>query len=156
MWPIRRMGFDRDHHFGVCGGLGCPEAHFEIEVVPADNRVLDQPVAGFGHLLILLQREYEISRAADGHGAREPIGQLDLVELGFDGHTQIDLVDVAKDEQGFDDPAERLEGGVEAVLLGIGIEPPENVRRRAPFELNGRDEAQDFVPMGADDVFIDC
>lgn len=37
-------------------------------------------------------------------------GQCNFFELDLDGHPQVDLVDVAKNEKGFEDPAERLEG----------------------------------------------
>src|ERR1700731_3419672 len=36
----------------------------QIEIIPADNAVLDEPLAGFGHLLVFLFRLEEFPRVA--------------------------------------------------------------------------------------------
>ena len=43
-------------------GVRRSQAHLEIEIVPADDGVFDEPVAGFGDLLILLVGVGELSR----------------------------------------------------------------------------------------------
>jgi hypothetical protein len=69
----------------------------------------------------------EFPRVADGDGTRETIGQFHLIQLCLDGHAQGDVVDILQDEEGFDDPTKCLQRGVEGVLLGVRIQPPENV-----------------------------
>ncbi len=46
----------------------------QIEVVPANDTVLDQAVAGFGDFLIFLFGLGELSRISDFDCASEPIG----------------------------------------------------------------------------------
>jgi len=62
---LRRMSLDGFHHFGVGFGIGRPKARFEIEIIPADNGVLHQAVAGFGHLLIFLQGNVDTGGVSD-------------------------------------------------------------------------------------------
>jgi hypothetical protein len=60
------------------------ELVLEVEVVPADDAVLDQPVARLGELLLLLLGLQELPRAAHGHVTGEAVGQLDPAELLLD------------------------------------------------------------------------
>src|SRR3954469_18921912 len=53
--------------------------------------------------------------------ARESIAEFDPVEQVLDRHAQLDIVNISQDEHGLDNPAERLERGIEAVLSGINI-----------------------------------
>ena len=99
----------------------------KIEIIPADDAVFNEPVAGLGDLLLFLFDLRALSRVANGNGAGEPIGQFDLVELLLDSLPQFQIVDIAQDEQGFDDLTERFEGLIKRVLAGIGIEPPEDI-----------------------------
>ncbi len=92
---------------------GFVELPGEVKVVPADDAVLDQPVAGLRDLLLLLFGLGELARISDGDGAGETVGQLDLVELFLDRPTQIEIIDVAQDEQRLDGLAEGLERLVE-------------------------------------------
>ena len=80
----------------------------EIEVIPADDGVLDKPVAGLGDLLFLLFGQGEPTGIADSDGTGEPVGQFDLVELALDGLPQGEVIDIAQDEQRFDDLPEGL------------------------------------------------
>ena len=50
----------------------------EIEIIPADDAVLDQPVAGFRDLLLFLFGLRELARIADGDSTGEAVGELDL------------------------------------------------------------------------------
>ena len=129
---------------------GSFELSREVEVIPADDAVLDQPVAGLRDLLLLLFGLGELARVADGDGAGEAVGQLDLVQLSLDGLPQGEVIDVAQDEQRLDDLAEGLERLVERMLAGIGIEPPEDVGRGVFLELDGCDESQQIVPVLTD------
>ena len=104
------MGLDETHEIlpALCiSSSGQPVR--EVEVVPADDALLDQTVAGFGNFLLLLFGLRELMGVADGHGAGEFVGQLHLVELLFDGLPEFEIVDVAQDEQRLDDLAEGLE-----------------------------------------------
>ena len=51
----------------------------KIETIPADDAVLNEPVAGLGDLLLFLFDLRELSRVANGNGAGESIGQFNLV-----------------------------------------------------------------------------
>ena len=64
--------------------------------------VLDEPVAAFGNLL------FETARASDGDGPCDAVREFRLVELPLDCLPQFDFIDIAQDEQGFDDLSEGL------------------------------------------------
>ena len=68
---------DLDPEF-VSGGL--VEAVLEQQIVPANDGVLDQAVAGFGDLLLLLFTGDEFTRIANSDRAREPVAKLDPVQ----------------------------------------------------------------------------
>jgi hypothetical protein len=104
-----------DLRFDLIGG-GLVEAMLEQQVIPTNDGIRDEAVAGLGDLLLLLVSGAELTRIADGDRAGEPIAKFDPVEQVFDLHAQFDIINVAQDEHGFDDPAERLESGVKAVL----------------------------------------
>lgn len=73
----------------------------QIEVIPADDAVFDEPLARFGHLLIVFLALQELAWVADGHGAREAMHMLNAVEHLLDGHAQLRLVDEPQDEETF-------------------------------------------------------
>lgn len=75
------MGPDALHHFGLGFGIGGAKPGFEIEIVPADDGVLDQAITGFGDLLVLLDGKDELTRTADGHRSGKPVGQLTLLSM---------------------------------------------------------------------------
>ena len=75
------------------------ELVLEAEVVPADDAVLDQPVAGFGDLLILLLGLQEFPRVADRHVTSEAVGQLDPAELLLDSLPQGQIIEIAQNKQ---------------------------------------------------------
>ena len=127
----------------------------EIEIIPADNTVLDQPVAAFRNLLFLFFSLGEFARISDRDGAGEFVGQLDLVELFFDGLSQFDIIDVAQDEQGFDDLPEGFKCLVKCMLTGIGIEPSENIRCGIFLQLDGGNQAEQIISIITDQSFID-
>lgn len=134
------VNIDGEEKFLPLSRVRLSQAHLEIEIVPADDGVFDKPVAGFGDLLVVLVDVGKLTRVADGDGAREAIGQLDLVQLRFDRHAQGDIVNILQDEEGLDDPAEGFERGVEGVLLGVGIQPPENLGGRGLLQFDGEDQ----------------
>ena len=82
------VSFDGEEQVLPLSGVCRSEPHLEIEVVPADDGVFDEPVTGFGDLLILLVGVGEFPGVADGDGTRETIGQLHLVQLRLDGHSR--------------------------------------------------------------------
>mgnify|MGYP003640524703 CR=1 FL=1 len=53
----------------------------EVEVVPTDDAVFDETVAGLGDLLFLFFGLGELAGIANGDGAGEAVGEFDLVEL---------------------------------------------------------------------------
>lgn len=86
---------------------------------PFHDAVFDEAIACFSDLLFLLFGLSKLSGIADGHGAGETIGQFHFVELFLDGLAQGKVIDVAQDEQRFDDLPEGLESLIEGVLAGI-------------------------------------
>ena len=109
----------------------------EIEVIPADDTVLDEPVAAFRNLLLFFFRLREFTGAANSDGARKFIDQLDLVELLFNRLPQLYIIDITQDEIGFDDLAESFERLVKRVLTGVRIEASKNIRGGAFLEFDG-------------------
>jgi hypothetical protein len=75
------------------------ELVLEVEVVPADDAVLDQPVARLGDLLTFLLGLQELPRAAHRHVTGEAVGQLDPAELLLDRLPQGQIIEIAQDEQ---------------------------------------------------------
>ena len=55
----------------------------QIQVIPADDAILDEPFAGFGHLLVFLLRLQEFAWIADRDRAREGVDMLDAAEHLF-------------------------------------------------------------------------
>jgi hypothetical protein len=137
------------------GIVGLLDPAGEVEVIPADDAVLDEAVAGLGDLLLFLFGLGKLAGIADSHGSGEAVGQFDLVELALDGLAQVEIIDIAQDEQRLDDLPEGLERLVECVLAGIGIEPPEDVGGGVLLELDGGDEAQQVIPVVADQRVVD-
>ena len=64
--------------FRRSGGLK-PTGH--VETVPADDAVLDKPVAAFGSLLFDLVGMFETTRVSDSDGPGETVRELRLIEL---------------------------------------------------------------------------
>jgi len=86
---------------------GClAETMLEQQVIPTDDGVLDETVAGLGDFLLLLVSGAELPWVSDGDRAGEPIAEFDPVEQVLDRHAQLEIVDVAQDEHRFDDPTE--------------------------------------------------
>ena len=62
---------------------------------------LDEPFAGFGHLLVFLLRLQEFAWIADRDRAREGVDMLDAAEHLFNGHAQYRLVYHSQNEDAF-------------------------------------------------------
>ena len=94
------MTGDRGHECLFLPGVAQGgELVLEVEVVPADDAVLDQPVARLGDLLILLLGLQEFPRVADRHVTGEAVGQLDPAELLLDGLPQGQIIEIAENKQ---------------------------------------------------------
>lgn len=113
----RRMGGDgAQEALSSFGTLDPSQLGREIEIVPADDAVFDEAIAGLGDFLLLLFGVNELAGIADGDGSGEAIGELDFVELFLDSLPQLEVVDIAQDEQGLDDLTEGLHGTIETML----------------------------------------
>ena len=124
----------------------------QIEIAPADDAVFDEPLARFGHLLLVFFALQKLAWVADGHGAREAMHMLDAVEHLLDGRAQLRLVDEPQDEETFRDLPEGLERLIQGVLFRVGVEPAKDIRGSRFLQFDGGDKAQDIVPE-RDDVF---
>jgi len=84
---------------------GClAETMLKQEIIPADDGVLNEAVAGLGDLLFLLISGDKFTRVADGDCAGEAIAELYPVEQVLNRHPQLDIIDIAQDEHRFGDP----------------------------------------------------
>ena len=100
-------------------GSGILELTGQVEIVPANDAVLDAPVAAFGDLLLDFLGMFETARISNRDGPGETVREFDLVELLLNRLAQFDLVDIAQYEQRLDDLTEGFHRHVEAVLAGI-------------------------------------
>src|SRR5260370_14313450 len=73
----------------------------QLEVIPADDAILDEPFAGFGHLLVFLLRLQEFAWIADHDRAREGMDMLAAAEHLFNGHAQSRLLAHSQHEYAF-------------------------------------------------------
>ena len=89
-----------------------------------------------------------VAPVSDGVG--QAVGAFALVELLLDALAQFDLVDVAQQKLGFNQPAQLFQGPVKRVLAGLGVEAAEQTRGLAVTQLQGDDQAQDLVPVPGD------
>ena len=109
----------------------------EVEIIPTNNAVFDEAVAGLGDFLIFLCALGVFPWISNRDGACKPVRQFDLVELGLDGLTKLKIVDVAQDKEGLHNLPKGLHGFIEAVLARIRIQPPKDVRCRCFLEFYG-------------------
>src|ERR1700730_3689619 len=72
---------------------------------------------------------------------------LHSIHLLLDGLPQHRIVDYLKDKQRFRNLSKRLQRPIEGVLLRVRVEPAEQVRSRHLLELDGRDHAQELIPL---------
>jgi hypothetical protein len=97
-------------------------------------QIFDQPFAALRESLLLLFGLKKLARVAHRDRPGEAVRMLDLVELALDRLAQFHLIDVAQNEQRFNDLAERFERPVQCVLLRVEIEAAENLRGGCLFE----------------------
>ena len=89
----------------------------------------------------------DFTSLTDGNFSRKAIGALDFVELLLDGLAQLEIIDVAENEDGFQDSPEGFESSVESVLFGIGVESSEEIRSGGFLQLDGHNESENVVPV---------
>ena len=119
----------------------------EVEIIPADDGVFDQAIAGLGYLQFFFLDLRELTRIAYSDSTGEAVGQFHLVELAFDRLPEVEIIDIAQNEQGFDDLPECFQGLVKRVLPRIGIQPPEDIGRGVFLELDCCDQTQERIPV---------
>src|ERR1700724_1690209 len=112
-----------------------------VEIVPADDAVLDKPIARFGHFLFLFFRLQKLTRIPYRHRPRETVYMFDSIEHSFDGDTQRRLVDHTQDEMTLQYLSEGFEGLIESVLFRVGVEPPKEIGGGRLLEFDRGDEA---------------
>lgn len=72
----------------------------QVKAVPADNRILHQPLAGISYLLFLLARIDQLPVLAIEDRPREVISALQFVELLVDALAQGLVIQVTQQELG--------------------------------------------------------
>ena len=70
----------------------------QVEVVPAYDGISHRPFAGSGNLLFLPVSLQDFTSLTDGNFTRKAVGVLDFVELLLDGLTELEIMDVAENE----------------------------------------------------------
>src|SRR5260221_611296 len=73
----------------------------------------------------------------------------------FDGLPKLEVIDIAQDEDRFDNLAEGLQRSVKRMLLRVGVESPEDFRGSRLLEFDGCNESEDVVPVIFDDLSVD-
>jgi hypothetical protein len=121
--------------------LRLPDELREVEVVPADDRVLDQTTTAGGDFLFLFLALHELLIVAERDCLGELLRALNLVELFFNRLAELWVVHVLEDEDRLNDLAELFEGTVERVLFGVGVQPLEKLCRGGVLEFDSGDEA---------------
>ena len=64
----------------------------QIQIIPANDAVLDQAFATLGYLLFLFFGLDELPGAAYRHRTSKPMGVFDFIELAFDRLAKFDLI----------------------------------------------------------------
>ena len=95
-----RVLFDRLEQVFACFGVWrIPELAGEIEIVPANNAILDQPVAGLCDFLLFFFYLGELTRITDSDCAGKAICHFDFVELLLDRLAQREITNIAQDDE---------------------------------------------------------
>ena len=79
----RTVGHSIEKRFPARGILGLFQLLRQVEIIPADDAVLDQPLAGFGQLLVFFLRLQKLARIAHRDSAREAVRVLNPIQLLF-------------------------------------------------------------------------
>jgi hypothetical protein len=87
--------------FGRIIDLGEFLRQLQVQVIPADDAILDEPFAGFGHLLVFLLRLQEFAWIADrdrapmmAQSVKEPFDSPDWIfEIKLDGYRAVTVFD---------------------------------------------------------------
>ena len=95
---LQNHGSMRSESLLDAGDHPSPPASGIVEIVPANDAVLNKPLACFGHFLFLFFRLQKLTWIAHRHRPREAVHMFDSIEHPFDGHTQRRLVDHTQDE----------------------------------------------------------
>ena len=149
-------GRERGQRSGLLLGRQPGQVLGEVQVIPADDGVHQQALAGLGHQLLGAGGGVKLLVAAVPDGVGQPVGASALVELLLDALAQVHLVDVAQQELGFDQPAQLFQGPVERVLAGVGVEPAGQARSLAVAQLERDDQAQHLVPVPGDALGVEA
>ena len=127
-----------------------PDLVRQIEIIPADDGVLDEASAPLGNFLFHFFAIQKLVVVAERDGLRELIGVFAFVELLFDRLSKLYVIDDAQDKIRFGNFAELFERLIQRVLFGVGVEAPQELRRGRLLELNGGDKAQNLLPLRLD------
>lgn len=95
----RAVGYRIEQGFAVGGLCGLLQLLGQIEIIPADDTVLDEPFARFLQLLVFFLRLEKLSRVADLDSPREAVHVFDPVQLLFDRLSQHGIVDDLENNQ---------------------------------------------------------
>ena len=81
----RAVGHRIEECLAVSGICDLLQLLGQLEIIPADDAVLDEPLAGFGHLLVFFLGLQEFPGVAHRDGAREAVYMLNPIQLLLGG-----------------------------------------------------------------------
>jgi hypothetical protein len=103
-------------------GLRVLQPLSQEQIVPANDRVLNEPATAFGQILFDLIGLQDFLIVPEGDRAREFLRTLDFVELLLNRLPEEGIINVAEEEEGLGNFAKFLQGLVQRMLLGVGVE----------------------------------
>ena len=97
-----------------------------VEIIPADDAVFDEPLAGFGHLLVFFRGLQEFPWVGHRDGAREAVYMLNPIQLLFDGLPQHGSSMAWRINSDFGICPNAF-SPIEGVLFRVGVQPAEQI-----------------------------
>ena len=98
----------------------------------------------------------DFAQAVEEHGPGQRVAGLALVQPGIDAAAQLHALQPVQHEQRALDAAQLTQGHRQTVLPWVAAQFPQHQRGRHGALLDGRDQAQDFIPMGTNLFDVQC
>jgi hypothetical protein len=122
----------------------------QIEIIPADESVLEQTPTPFSEFLFDLFAIQEGVVVAERDGLRELMSIFAFVQLLFDRLPECHLINEAQQKVGLQNCAECFEGLIQGMVFRRGVEAAKEVGGRGFLQLDGGNKASHLVPLRRD------